>query len=186
MIFFNTRQRTCLNLIQFLFLAITCKKRALLAEIELSLYISRRIRIYKSRIAAGMDIDIFAPRLSFFLGDRYGSFYRNCKIKSCKNVWAKIVKQFNPKNQKSFALRTHCQTVGGVLTEQDPFNNVARTALKLCAAVWWHQVLHTNALMRPLHYPQTLVLVLQETHKFICKKKPISQKQLILGLVAIM
>ncbi|MEH6408683.1 MAG: methylmalonyl-CoA mutase family protein, partial [Leeuwenhoekiella sp.] len=103
---------------------------------------------------AGMDIDTFAPRLSFFWAVGMNHFMEIAKMRAGRMLWAKIVKQFNPKNPKSLALRTHCQTSGWSLTEQDPFNNVARTCIEASAAVFGGtQSLHTNALDEAIALP---------------------------------
>ena len=94
-----------------------------------------------------MDIDTFAPRLSFFWAIGMNYFMEIAKMRAARMLWAKIVKQFNPKNPKSMALRTHSQTSGWSLTEQDPFNNVGRTCIEAMGAAQGHtQSLHTNAL----------------------------------------
>lgn len=101
-----------------------------------------------------MDIDTFAPRLSFFWGIGMNHFMEIAKMRAARMLWAKIIKQFNPKNEKSLALRTHCQTSGWSLTEQDPFNNVARTVIEASAAVFGGtQSLHTNALDEAIALP---------------------------------
>ncbi|HEY1055735.1 MAG TPA: methylmalonyl-CoA mutase family protein, partial [Emticicia sp.] len=108
----------------------------------------------RTGIAAGMDIDDFAPRLSFFWGIGMNHFMEIAKMRAGRLLWAKIVKQFNPKNAKSLALRTHCQTSGWSLTEQDPFNNVARTVIEAMAAALGHtQSLHTNSLDEAIALP---------------------------------
>src|SRR3989344_7632672 len=101
-----------------------------------------------------MDIDTFAPRLSFFWGIGMNHFMEIAKMRAARMLWAKIVKQFNPKNEKSLALRTHCQTSGWSLTEQDPYNNIARTCVEaLSAALGGTQSLHTNALDEAIALP---------------------------------
>jgi methylmalonyl-CoA mutase len=101
-----------------------------------------------------MDIDSFAPRLSFFWGIGMNHFMEIAKMRAGRLLWSKIVKQFNPKSAKSLALRTHCQTSGWSLTEQDPFNNVARTAIEAMSAVLGHtQSLHTNSLDEAMALP---------------------------------
>ena len=101
-----------------------------------------------------MDIDTFAPRLSFFWAIGMNYFMEVAKMRAARLLWAKIIKQFNPKNDKSMALRTHCQTSGWSLTEQDPFNNVARTCIEALAAALGHtQSLHTNALDEAIALP---------------------------------
>ncbi|MEF9950529.1 MAG: methylmalonyl-CoA mutase family protein, partial [Mucinivorans sp.] len=103
---------------------------------------------------AGMPIDSFAPRLSFFWAIGKNHFMEIAKMRAGRMLWAKIVKQFNPKLEKSLALRTHCQTSGWSLTEQDPFNNVGRTCIEAMAAALGHtQSLHTNALDEAIALP---------------------------------
>ena len=121
-----------------------------------------------------MDIDTFAPRLSFFWAIGMNHFMEIAKMRAARMLWAKIVKQFNPKNQKSLALRTHCQTSGWSLTEQDPFNNVARTCIEASAAAFGGtQSLHTNALDEAIALPtdfsariarNTQIYLQEETH----------------------
>ena len=101
-----------------------------------------------------MSVDDFAPRLSFFWGVGMNHFMEIAKMRAARMLWAKIVKQFNPQNPKSLALRTHCQTSGWSLTEQDPFNNVARTCIEAMGAALGHtQSLHTNALDEAIALP---------------------------------
>jgi len=108
----------------------------------------------RTGVAAGLDIDAFAPRLSFFWAIGMNHFMEIAKMRAARLLWAKIVKQFNPKNPKSLALRTHSQTSGWSLTEQDPFNNVARTCIEAMAAALGHtQSLHTNALDEAIALP---------------------------------
>jgi len=108
----------------------------------------------KAGVAAGMDIDSFAPRLSFFWGVGMNHFMEIAKMRAARMLWAKIVKRFNPQNPKSMALRTHSQTSGWSLTEQDPFNNVARTCIEAMGAALGHtQSLHTNALDEAIALP---------------------------------
>jgi methylmalonyl-CoA mutase len=103
---------------------------------------------------SGLDIDTFAPRLSFFWGIGMHHFMEVAKLRAARMLWAKIVQKFNPKNPKSLALRAHCQTSGWSLTEQDPFNNVARTCIEATAAVFGGtQSLHTNALDEAIALP---------------------------------
>ena len=108
----------------------------------------------RAGINAGMDIDDFAPRLSFFWGIGMNHFMEIAKMRAARMLWAKIVNQFHPKNPKSLALRTHCQTSGWSLTEQDPFNNVTRTCIEAMGAALGHtQSLHTNALDEAIALP---------------------------------
>ena len=123
-------------------------------EIELAYTLADGLEYIKTGIASGMDIDSFAPRLSFFWAIGMDHFSEIAKLRAARMLWAKIVKQFNPKNQKSLALRTHCQTSGWSLTEQDPFNNVARTVIEaMAAALGGTQSLHTNALDEAIALP---------------------------------
>ena len=124
------------------------------AHLELAYTLADGLEYIRTGIAAGMDIDEFAPRLSFFWGIGMNHFMEIAKMRAGRLLWAKIVKQFNPKNAKSLALRTHCQTSGWSLTEQDPFNNVARTTIEAMAAVLGHtQSLHTNSLDEAMALP---------------------------------
>jgi len=123
-------------------------------EIELAYTLADGLEYIKTGLAAGMDIDSFAPRLSFFWAIGMDHFREIAKMRAARMLWAKLVKQFNPKNQKSLALRTHCQTSGWSLTEQDPFNNVARTTVEAMAAAFGGtQSLHTNALDEAIALP---------------------------------
>ncbi|MGL5273204.1 MAG: methylmalonyl-CoA mutase family protein, partial [Phocaeicola sp.] len=131
----------------------------------------------RAGVAAGIDIDAFAPRLSFFWAIGMNHFMEIAKMRAARMLWAKIVKQFNPKNPKSLALRTHSQTSGWSLTEQDPFNNVGRTCIEAMAAALGHtQSLHTNALDEAIALPtdfsariarNTQIYLQEETN--ICK-----------------
>ncbi|HLW07611.1 MAG TPA: methylmalonyl-CoA mutase, partial [Marinilabiliaceae bacterium] len=124
------------------------------ADIELAYTLADGLEYIRTGIKAGMDIDIFAPRLSFFWGIGMNHFMEIAKLRAARMLWARIVKQFNPKNEKSLALRTHCQTSGWSLTEQDPFNNVARTTIEAAAAAFGGtQSLHTNALDEAIALP---------------------------------
>ena len=117
------------------------------ADIELAYTLADGLEYLRAGTAAGIDIDAFAPRLSFFWAIGTNHFMEIAKMRAARMLWAKIVKQFNPKNPKSLALRTHSQTSGWSLTEQDPFNNVGRTCIEAMAAALGHtQSLHTNAL----------------------------------------
>ncbi len=124
------------------------------ADIELAYTLADGLEYLRAGINAGMDIDSFAPRLSFFWAIGMNHFMEIAKMRAARMLWAKIVKQFAPKNPKSMALRTHCQTSGWSLTEQDPFNNVARTCIEATAAVLGGtQSLHTNALDEAIALP---------------------------------
>jgi methylmalonyl-CoA mutase len=123
-------------------------------EIELAYTLADGLEYIRTGIAAGMDIDSFAPRLSFFWAIGMDHFTEIAKLRAARLLWAKMVKKFNPKNKKSLALRTHCQTSGWSLTEQDPFNNVARTCIEAAAAAFGGtQSLHTNALDEAIALP---------------------------------
>ncbi|MDG1348417.1 MAG: methylmalonyl-CoA mutase, partial [Flavobacteriales bacterium] len=124
------------------------------ADIELAYTLADGLEYIKTGIAAGMDIDTFAPRLSFFWGIGMNHFMEIAKMRAARMLWAKIVQEFNPKNPKSLALRTHCQTSGWSLTEQDPFNNITRTCVEaMAAAMGGTQSLHTNALDEAIALP---------------------------------
>ena len=123
-------------------------------DIELAYTLADGLEYIRKGLAAGMDIDTFAPRLSFFWAIGMNHFMEIAKMRAARMLWAKLVKQFNPKNQKSLSLRTHCQTSGWSLTEQDPFNNVARTTIEAAAAAFGGtQSLHTNALDEAIALP---------------------------------
>mgnify|MGYP003668395789 CR=1 FL=1 len=123
-------------------------------DIELAYTLADGLEYLRTGIAAGMDIDSYAPRLSFFWAIGMNHFMEIAKMRAARMLWAKIVKQFDPKNEKSLALRTHCQTSGWSLTEQDPFNNVARTCIEAAAAAFGGtQSLHTNALDEAIALP---------------------------------
>jgi methylmalonyl-CoA mutase len=124
------------------------------AEIELAYTLADGWEYLRTGTHAGLDIDDFAPRISFFWGVGMNHFMEVAKMRAGRMLWAKIVKQFNPKNPKSMMLRTHCQTSGWSLTEQDPFNNVARTCVEALGAVLGGtQSLHTNALDEAIALP---------------------------------
>jgi len=124
------------------------------ADIELAYTLADGMEYLKKGVASGLDIDAFAPRLSFFWAIGMNHFMEIAKMRAGRLLWAKIVKQFNPKNPKSMSLRTHSQTSGWSLTEQDPFNNVGRTCIEAMAATLGHtQSLHTNALDEAIALP---------------------------------
>ncbi len=124
------------------------------ADIELAYTLADGLEYLRAGVNAGMDIDSFAPRLSFFWAIGMNHFMEIAKMRAARMLWAKIVKQFNPKNPKSLALRTHSQTSGWSLTEQDPFNNVGRTCIEAMGAALGHtQSLHTNALDEAIALP---------------------------------
>ena len=123
-------------------------------EIELGYTLANGLEYLKKGIEIGMDIDSFAPRISFFWGVGMSHFIEVAKLRAARLLWAKIVKRFKPKNPKSMALRTHCQTSGWSLTAQDPFNNITRTCIEGLAAVFGGtQSLHTNALDEAIALP---------------------------------
>ncbi len=124
------------------------------ADIELAYTLADGLEYIRTGLKAGLDIDRFAPRLSFFWAIGMNHFMEIAKLRAGRMLWAKLVNQFDPKNPKSLALRTHCQTSGWSLTEQDPFNNVARTAIEAAAAAFGGtQSLHTNALDEAIALP---------------------------------
>jgi len=124
------------------------------ADIELAYTLADGLEYLRTGVKAGLDIDSFAPRISFFWGVGMNHFMEIAKMRAARMLWAKLVKTFNPKNAKSLALRTHSQTSGWSLTAQDPFNNVARTCIEALAAAFGHtQSLHTNALDEALALP---------------------------------
>ncbi len=148
------------------------------ADIELAYTLADGLEYLRAGVNAGMDIDSFAPRLSFFWAIGMNHFMEIAKMRAARMLWAKIVKQFNPKNPKSLALRTHSQTSGWSLTEQDPFNNVGRTCIEAMGAALGHtQSLHTNALDEAIALPtdfsariarNTQIYIQQETD--ICRE----------------
>ena len=148
------------------------------ADIELAYTLADGLEYLRAGVNAGMDIDSFAPRLSFFWAIGMNHFMEIAKMRAARMLWAKIVKQFNPKNPKSLALRTHSQTSGWSLTEQDPYNNIGRTCIEAMAAALGHtQSLHTNALDEAIALPtefsariarNTQIYIQQETE--ICRE----------------
>ena len=147
------------------------------ADIELAYTLADGLEYIRTGLATGMKIDEFAPRLSFFWAIGMNHFMEIAKMRTGRMLWAKLLKQFNPKDEKSLALRTHCQTSGWSLTEQDPFNNVARTCIEAAAAAFGGtQSLHTNALDEAIALPtdfsariaRNTQIFLQEETK-ICK-----------------
>ena len=143
-------------------------------DIELAYTLADGLEYIRKGLEAGMDIDTFAPRLSFFWAIGMNHFMEIAKMRAARMLWAKLVKQFNPKNPKSLTLRTHSQTSGWSLTEQDPFNNVARTCIEAAAAAFGGtQSLHTNALDEAIALPtdfsariarNTQIYLQEETH----------------------
>ena len=148
------------------------------ADIEMAYTLADGMEYLKAGINAGIDVDAFAPRLSFFWAIGMNHFMEIAKMRAARMIWAKIVKSFGAKNPKSLALRTHCQTSGWSLTEQDPFNNVGRTCIEAMAAALGHtQSLHTNALDEAIALPtdfsariarNTQIYIQEETS--ICKE----------------
>ncbi|MFR9602250.1 MAG: methylmalonyl-CoA mutase [Rikenellaceae bacterium] len=148
------------------------------ADIELAYTLADGLEYLRAGVNAGMSIDAFAPRLSFFWAIGMNHFMEIAKMRAARMLWAKIVRQFDPKNPKSLALRTHSQTSGWSLTEQDPFNNVARTAIEAMGAALGHtQSLHTNALDEAIALPtdfsariarNTQIYIQEETN--ICRE----------------
>jgi methylmalonyl-CoA mutase len=123
-------------------------------DIELAYTLADGLEYLRTGVNSGLDIDAFAPRLSFFWAVGMNHFMEIAKMRAARMLWAKLVSQFNPKNPKSLALRTHCQTSGWSLTEQDPYNNVGRTCIEAMAAALGHtQSLHTNALDEAMALP---------------------------------
>ncbi|HNQ67064.1 MAG TPA: methylmalonyl-CoA mutase [Bacteroidales bacterium] len=147
-------------------------------DIELAYTLADGLEYLRTGIKSGLDIDAFAPRLSFFWALGMNHFMEIAKMRAARLLWAKMVKQFNPKNPKSLALRTHTQTSGWSLTEQDPFNNIARTCIEAMGAALGHtQSLHTNALDEAIALPtdfsariarNTQIYIQEETN--ICKQ----------------
>lgn len=123
-------------------------------DIELAYTLADGLEYLRTGVNAGLDVDAFAPRLSFFWAVGMNHFMEIAKMRAARMLWAKLVSGFNPKNPKSLALRTHCQTSGWSLTEQDPYNNVGRTCIEAMAAALGHtQSLHTNALDEAMALP---------------------------------
>ncbi len=147
------------------------------ADIELAYTLADGLEYLKTGLKAGMKIDDFAPRLSFFWGIGMNHFMEIAKMRAARMLWAKLVKQFNPENQKSLMLRTHSQTSGWSLTEQDPFNNVARTAIEATAAILGGtQSLHTNALDEAIALPTDFsARIARETQIFLQEETKITK-----------
>ncbi len=147
-------------------------------DIELAYTLADGLEYIRKGLAAGMDIDTFAPRLSFFWAIGMNHFMEIAKMRAARMLWAKLVKQFNPKNQKSLALRTHCQTSGWSLTEQDPFNNVARTCIEASAAAFGGtQSLHTNALDEAIALPTDFSARIARNTQIYLQEETTLQKQ---------
>jgi methylmalonyl-CoA mutase len=139
------------------------------AHIELAYTLADGLEYIRTGVAAGIPIDDFAPRLSFFWGIGMNHFMEIAKMRAGRMLWAKIVKQFNPQNEKSLMLRTHCQTSGYSLTEQEPFNNITRTTIEALAAVMGHtQSLHTNSFDEAIALPTDFsARIARDTQLFI-------------------
>ncbi len=142
------------------------------AEIELAYTLADGLEYIRAGLAVGLTIDEFAPRLSFFWGIGMRHFTEIAKMRAARVIWAKLVSQFNPKSEKSLMLRTHCQTSGWSLTEQDPFNNVARTCIEGMAAVFGGtQSLHTNSFDEAIALPTDFsAKIARDTQIFIQKE----------------
>lgn len=144
------------------------------ADLEMAYTLADGLEYVRAGLKAGIDIDVFAPRISFFWAQGMNYFMEIAKMRAARVLWAKIINQFNPKNPKSLALRTHSQTSGWSLTEQDPYNNVARTCIEALAATLGHtQSLHTNSLDEAIALPtdfsariarNTQLYLMNETH----------------------
>ena len=147
------------------------------ADIELAYTLADALEYLRTGLKAGLKIDDFAPRLSFFWGIGMNHFMEIAKMRAARMLWAKIVKQFNPNNPKSMALRTHCQTSGWSLTAQDPFNNIARTSIEAMAAVLGGtQSLHTNSLDEAIALPTDFsAKIARDTQKYIQKETDITK-----------
>ncbi len=147
------------------------------ADIELAYTLADGMEYIRTGLAAGLDIDAFAPRLSFFWGIGMNHFMEIAKMRAARVLWAKIVKGFGAKSPKSLALRTHCQTSGWSLTEQDPFNNVARTAIEaLAAAMGGTQSLHTNSFDEAIALPTDYsAKIARDTQLYLQKQTGITQ-----------
>lgn len=147
------------------------------AAIELAYTLADGLEYLRAGIKAGMDIDTFAPRLSFFWAIGMNHYTEAAKMRAGRILWAKLVNQFKPKNVKSLALRTHCQTSGWSLTEQDPYNNIARTCIEaLAAALGGTQSLHTNALDEAIALPTDFsARIARNTQLYLQKEIGITQ-----------
>lgn len=146
------------------------------ADIELAYTLADGLEYVRAGLSAGLNIDDFAPRLSFFWGIGMNIFKEIAKMRAGRLIWSKLIQQFNPKNEKSMALRTHCQTSGWSLTEQDPYNNVMRTTAEALAAVFGGtQSLHTNALDEAIALPTDYSAgIARDTQKYIAGESHIT------------
>jgi methylmalonyl-CoA mutase len=147
------------------------------ADIELAYTLADGLEYIRIGLKAGLDIDDFAPRLSFFWGIGMNHFMEIAKMRAARVLWAKLVKQFNPKNERSMALRTHCQTSGYSLTAQDPYNNIARTCIEAMAAVLGGtQSLHTNSLDEAIALPTDFsAKIARDTQIYIQKETAVTK-----------
>jgi len=147
------------------------------AEIELAYTLANGLEYLRTGMQAGLEIDHFAPRLSFFWGIGMHHFMEIAKLRAARLLWAKIVRQFNPQNPKSMVLRAHCQTSGWSLSQQDPYNNIARTTIEALAAVLGHtQSLHTNALDEAIALPTDYSAgIARNTQRFLQKETGITK-----------
>ena len=147
------------------------------ADLELAYTLADGLEYLRAGVRAGLVIDDFAPRVSFFWGIGMNHFMEIAKMRAARILWAKLVKQFNPQNPKSMALRTHCQTSGWSLTEQDPFNNIARTCIEaLAATLGGTQSLHTNALDEAIALPTDFsAKIARDTQIYLQKETDITK-----------
>ena len=147
------------------------------ADIELAYTLADGLEYIRTGLKAGLKIDDFAPRLSFFWGIGMNHFMEIAKMRAARMLWAKIVQQFNPTNPKSLALRTHCQTSGWSLTAQDPFNNIARTTIEAMAAIFGGtQSLHTNSLDEAIALPTDFsAKIARDTQKYLQQETDITK-----------
>lgn len=147
------------------------------ANLELAFTLADGLEYIRTGLATGLDIDAFAPRLSFFWGIGMNYFMEIAKLRAARLLWSKIVAQFNPKNPKSLMLRSHYQTSGWSLTEQDPFNNVGRTTIEAMAAALGHtQSLHTNALDEAIALPSVFsARIARNTQLYLQKETDITK-----------
>ncbi|HJS01724.1 MAG TPA: methylmalonyl-CoA mutase [Flavobacterium sp.] len=147
------------------------------ADIELAYTLADGLEYVRAGLSTGMKIDDFAPRLSFFWGTGMNHFMEIAKMRAARMIWTKLIKAFNPKNQRSLTLRTHCQTSGWSLTAQDPFNNVARTCIEASAAVFGGtQSLHTNSLDEAMALPSDFsARIARNTQLFLVEETKITK-----------
>jgi len=147
------------------------------ADIELAYTLADGLEYIRTGLKAGLKIDDFAPRLSFFWGIGMNHFMEIAKMRAARMLWAKIVKQFNPTNPKSMALRTHSQTSGWSLTAQDPFNNIARTTIEAMSAIFGGtQSLHTNSLDEAIALPTDFsAKIARDTQKYLQQESNITE-----------